>query len=224
MPPAELVTGRKCSNSNLHTFFAEARLSNVARMRSNPHKGDDTRIQAYYVGRSLHGAYFFDPISGNIVYSSSSHYKIVDDLQTNTRPNRLTNILSAPQLFSKPSFTIPAKTNALSDGLITQHDISPEETRTVTAKRTRASQKATKSVTQQKATADEAPAKRVKQILSLKHLLVKRKIATNFNRAGPKSDPYTRKGTHEVVGWNINVAFDDGIYHGTTLSHTTLQK
>ena len=189
-------------------------------MRSNPHKGDDTRIQAYYVGRSLHGAYFFDPISGNIIYSSSSHYKIVDDLQTKRllAPTALQKYRVAPQLFSKPSFTIPAKTNALSSGLITQHDISPEETRTLTAKRTRASQKATKSVTQQKATA-EAPAKRAKQILSLKHLLVKRKIATNFNRAGPKSDPYKRKGTHEVVGWNINVAFDDGIYHGTIESY-----
>ena len=143
VPPAETVTGRRSCPTHLHTFFAEARLSNVSQAKPNPHKGDDTRICAYYVGRHRNGAYFFDPISGNIIFSAKGHYKIVDDLPA-TRPKPITALAkfrAAPQIFPKPSFRIPAKTNALSAGLIQSSDTSGQEQRTQKSKSIRKSQK-----------------------------------------------------------------------------------
>ena len=36
----------------------------------------------YYIGYHRNGAYFFDPVQGNVHYASNRHYKIVDDLAT----------------------------------------------------------------------------------------------------------------------------------------------
>ena len=227
-PPAELVTGRKSCPSHLHTFFAEARLSNVSRSKPNPHKGDDTRIRAYYVGCNQHGAYFFDPISGNIIYSSSSHYKIVDDLQTKRAiaAPELSKYRTVPQLFSKPSFNIPAKTNALSAGLITSHDISPEESRTTSSKRVRQSQKDMLNKAKQ-ALLNIKKGKKARKLPcpnngigdTLAQITSHNKVAQHFKRAGPKSRSTEIKGTSDIVGWTIQVAFDDGIFPGIIESY-----
>ena len=222
-PPAEIVTGRKSCPTHLYTFFAEARLSNVSRLKPNPHKGDDTRIRAYYVGRSQNGAYFFDPISGNIIYSSSSHFKIVDDLEHKRliAPADLTKFRAAPQLFPKPSFIIPAKTNALSDGLLTVHDISPEETRTHGAKRVRQSQKDRQKAAKETSKANKRLNKNPVRGQTLAQLITQNKVATQFTRAGPKARPTEAKGTSDIVGWNVQVVFDDGTFHGIIESYNT---
>ena len=219
MPPAQLVTGRRSCDTHLFTFFAEARVGNVARTKSNPHKGDDTRIKAFYVGRHQHGAYFFDPISGNIIYASQGNYSIVDDLaiKRSTPLPELNKYRTAPQLFPAPSFIIPAKTNALSSGLISLSDTASEEQRTSTAKRIRLSQKnLTLALNLKRKTVKSATSNHtlIPKGKSLGDIIQEKQSLKRFTRLGSQKDPTALKGTTDIIGWTIKSMFDDGTYTG----------
>ena len=139
---------------------------------------------------------------------------------------KLNKYRAVPQLFSKPSFTIPAKTNALSAGLITSHDISPEESRTTSSKRVRQSQKDMLNKAKQ-ALLNIKKGKKARKLPcsnngignTLAQITAHNKVAQHFKRAGPKSRSTEIKGTSDIVGWTIQVAFDDGIFPGIIESY-----